>query len=174
MTDATNALPLADVSEMAMVHGLFRTALGRGSKLVGDVADGDAERAQLVAAYYSNVLRLLHAHRGGEDELMTPRLLQRCPESADLISRIAAQHEPVHADLERVEALLRPWLWLILGLVREHLSGEHRDGFDANVPPPVAQMWADSGRGLYTEFMTEPLTAEDGRPTPRASSVPLP
>jgi len=54
----------------------------------------------IVADYYFNVLELLRSHHQGEDEILTPRLLERCPERAADISRIAGQHQEVHASLE--------------------------------------------------------------------------
>jgi hypothetical protein len=99
----TAELPLADTTEMASVHRVFRGALDSVPQLVGPAA-GDGERADLVGSYYANVLRLLHVHHEGEDELLTPLLLERgsADETAE-ISRIAAQHAGVRGDIEQAE-----------------------------------------------------------------------
>ncbi|HET9050176.1 MAG TPA: hemerythrin domain-containing protein [Candidatus Dormibacteraeota bacterium] len=219
MIDDPNALPLADVSDMKELHQVFRTAVNRAPTLVGGVAEDDTERAELVAAYYAIVLRLLHAHHEGEDLLMTPILLDRCPEDADVISRVAAQHERILPALEEVGTLLEAWeqsptrtatsqleatlarfgldlcahldaeeksvvpiaaecmnvaewaalpghafqyfdgdeLWLVIGLVREHLSAPHLAAMDAGMPPSVTRMWVEDGEGMYGEFMSELL-----------------
>ena len=99
----TAELPLADTTEMASVHRVFRNALNQVPQLVGPAA-GDADRADLVGSYYANVLRLLHVHHESEDELLTPLLLERgsADETAE-ISRIAGQHAAVRGDIEVAE-----------------------------------------------------------------------
>jgi hypothetical protein len=100
----TAELPLADTTEMASVHRVFRNALSQVPQLVGPAA-GDADRAELVCSYYDNVLNLLHVHHEGEDLLLTPLLLERgtADETAE-ITRIAAQHAAVLGDIETAEA----------------------------------------------------------------------
>lgn len=99
----TAELPLADVTEMASVHRVFRNALSDAPKLVGPAAN-DAERAELVGSYYDNVLRLLHVHHDSEDECLTPRLVARgTPEEVAEVTRIAAQHADVLTDIATAE-----------------------------------------------------------------------
>ena len=43
--------------------------------------------------------------------------------------------------------------WLVMGLIREEMSGEHWAVMDAHMPPSAAAMWADTGRIMYAEFM---------------------
>lgn len=107
MTD-TVELPLADTSDMIGLHRVFRNALDAAPRLLSS-AVGDPDRAGVVGGYYANVLNLLHSHHEGEDELLTPRLVERRPESADVITRIAAQHDTVLAALRAVEAALPEW-----------------------------------------------------------------
>ncbi len=108
MSDA-HELPLADTSDMIGLHQVFRDALGAAPTLVAGVAPGDQARADFVANHYVNVLSLLHAHHDGEDELMTPRLLQRCPDQTETISRIASQHASVVDAIAAAEASLAAW-----------------------------------------------------------------
>lgn len=96
----TASLPLADTSDMLGLHQVFRDALSVAPRLVGPVAAGDTDRADVVGSYYDNVLRLLQAHHEGEDELMTPKLVARNPDQADTIQRIADQHHPVLSGIE--------------------------------------------------------------------------
>jgi hemerythrin-like domain-containing protein len=105
----TSDLPLADTSDMIGLHRVFREALAAAPSLVDGAASGDAERVELVGSYYDNVLRLLDGHHAGEDELVTPKLLERLPEEADTIARIFAQHGDVHGAIERAHTCIATW-----------------------------------------------------------------
>lgn len=110
MSSMTSTLPLADTRDMLGLHQVFRDALAGSSHLVGGVADGDRVRAELAGTYYDNVLRLLHAHHEGEDELMTPRLVERCtPEEAEQVRAVADMHQDVTDDLAAAEASVTAW-----------------------------------------------------------------
>ena len=102
-------VPLADTSDMIQLHRVFREALASAAPLVGSVAAGDTERAEIVHAYYFNVLALLHGHHEGEDALVWPKLVERAPEHAETILRIAGQHEGVLASLDEADRLLEEW-----------------------------------------------------------------
>jgi hypothetical protein len=103
------SLPLADTSDMIGLHRVFRDALDNAPQYIGRVGDGDAERAELVGSYYAHVLELLHHHHEGEDELLTPRLVERAPEHAELIARIASQHDTVLGSLDAADSALADW-----------------------------------------------------------------
>lgn len=103
------AAPLADTDDMVGLHRVFRQAVNGAAHHVASVQPGDTERSELVASYFENVLRLLHAHHHGEDLLLTPRLLQRRPDQADTITGVAAQHQQVDAALQRVTPLIDGW-----------------------------------------------------------------
>ncbi len=97
-------LPMADTTEMAAIHRVFRNALTEAPRLVGPAA-GDRERAEMVGSYYDNVLRLLHVHHESEDVSLTPRLVARgTPAEAAEITRIAQQHAAVLGDIEAANA----------------------------------------------------------------------
>lgn len=108
MSETTN-LPPADTSDMIGLHRVFREALAAAPPLVAGAAPDDAERVELVGSYFDNVLWLLDGHHAGEDELVTPRLLARCPEEAGTTGRIAAQHGEVHEAIERAHACVAAW-----------------------------------------------------------------
>lgn len=113
------SLPLADTSDMIGLHRVFRNALDNAPQYVGTAQDGDAERAEVVGSYYAHVLELLHHHHEGEDALLTPRLLERAPEHAELISRIASQHDSVLGALDAADSAIADW--------RANPSAEARD-----------------------------------------------
>src|SRR3954452_16253874 len=105
-----STLPMADTSDMVRVHRVFRDAVNSPPTLVAPVAVHDVHRAEYVGTYYDNVLRLLHSHHDGEDELMTPILIERstAAESAE-VQRVAGQHLEVLADLAVAEKRVAEW-----------------------------------------------------------------
>jgi hypothetical protein len=105
----SNTIPLADTSDMAGLHEVFRQALIAAPDYVGKADVGDGARAELVGSYYDNVLRLLHAHHEGEDEVLTPRLIARNPDQAELIERVANQHGGVLDAIATAESGVALW-----------------------------------------------------------------
>ena len=105
----TTEPPLADTSDMIGVHRVFREALAAAPRLIGEVGADESARTEVVGTYYDNVLRLLSVHHTGEDELLTPKLLERVPSEAETIGRVAAQHDTVHSALDATTACLRTW-----------------------------------------------------------------
>jgi iron-sulfur cluster repair protein YtfE (RIC family) len=207
---------LVDTSDMVRFHRVFREAFATAPRLVASVAPGDTHRAQLVADYYVNVLRLLHAHHTGEDELLMPKLLERYPDP-EVVRAVAEQHEGVGEGLTSAEAALtafrvRPapetaapvitaldslgtalirhlddeerillpiaaryvtqeeWAalpenglrhfdgdrpWLVLGLIRRHLTRAEVEEMDAHMSPPPGESGATSGWQDFAAFMAE-------------------
>ncbi len=45
--------------------------------------------------------------------------------------------------------------WLMLGLVREQLDQEHRDGMLAGMPPEMRTMWTEQMEPVFNAFMAE-------------------
>lgn len=117
MTESTTAgipaqagPPMADTSDMAQVHKVFREAVASAPSLIGAASAAGVERVERVATYYDNVLGLLHAHHGGEDVIIWPRLRERAVDQVAEIDRIAAQHEAVNPALDEAHQLLAAWL----------------------------------------------------------------
>ncbi len=108
MTD-TAAGALTDVSDMVVVHRVFRRELRLVPELVRQVHPGDTARARVVAGHARLVLDGLHGHHTGEDELLWPKLLERAAPDAELIHRMETQHEGVHEALERTRPALDRW-----------------------------------------------------------------
>ncbi len=91
----TDTPALTDTRDMKFVHDAFRRALGDAPEQIASLEGGDAAKAQNFASYLAEVLWLLHAHHGGEDELLYPLLVERAPESKDVYSRMETQHTAV-------------------------------------------------------------------------------
>jgi iron-sulfur cluster repair protein YtfE (RIC family) len=206
--------PLTDTSDMYCIHAVFREALDRAPSLLSG-ATSDSDHADAVAVYYDTVLRLLHAHHEGEDEMLTPLLEHRCSgEELSAVRRIAAQHQPVSASLHRATEQLSAWraapdprsaealrtalgdvqqaliphldeeervvlpiaarhvtpeewgalpghamrqfggadLWLVLGLVFDHMPDDLRAAVQAHMPPPLLAAWTADGQPHYESF----------------------
>lgn len=103
------ALTRPDTTDMVAVHRVFRESLGVAPQLIGSVPGDDSERVAAVAGYYADILAFLHVHHEGEDELLWPKLVERCPDDADVIRRIAGQHEGVLTAMQAAEAHLETW-----------------------------------------------------------------
>lgn len=101
--------PLADTSDMANVHKVFREAVAQAPSLIGSAVPAGEDRIELVATYYDNVLHFLHGHHEGEDIVVWPTLCERAPDQADEVRRIAAQHDDVLALLDEATAAVSTW-----------------------------------------------------------------
>jgi hypothetical protein len=214
--NAATLVPRPDTRDMLGIHQVFRDAFGLAPQLVGSVCNEHIDaRVEAVAAYYANVLAMLHAHHEGEDELIWPKLLDRAPEQAELIERMQRDHAGLLDALVESERRLASWrvdpgiergaslaaalatlgvlcaahfdeeerkvlplaaevctveewgelpghamrsfsgdrIWLILGLVQEQMPVEARAQMEANMPPPVREMWQGTGRAQFEEFI---------------------
>jgi iron-sulfur cluster repair protein YtfE (RIC family) len=108
MTHTANA-QLTDVSDMYTVHRAFRREFGLMPQLVRGVAAGNTARAAVLADHGRRILTGLHYHHSGEDELLWPKLLDRCPPDEELIHRMEGQHSQVESCTERLTAALDRW-----------------------------------------------------------------
>jgi iron-sulfur cluster repair protein YtfE (RIC family) len=108
MTDTTNA-QLTDVHDMLVVHRVFRREFTLLPQLVRAVPAGDTARAAVLAAHAGLLLDGLHYHHSGEDALLWPKLLERCPPDAALVHRMESQHQQVQRSTEQLHASLPRW-----------------------------------------------------------------
>jgi len=137
----TEQPPRPDVSEMVVVHDVLRDVLDAAPALVSAAGPADPDRVALISNFYDNVLSFLAVHHHGEDELVFPRLADRCPQDADLIGRVAAQHHDVDSAVAASEQSLREWaagdasaqarvaaaLTELGATIRAHLDDEERE-----------------------------------------------
>jgi hemerythrin-like domain-containing protein len=94
---------------MVVIHRVFRREFGLLPALIRGVAAGDVVRAKVVADHANWLLRFMHVHHSGEDELLWPVLLERVEVEADLIQRMEEQHLLVAALVPRAEEQLPGW-----------------------------------------------------------------
>ena len=108
MTETANR-PLTDVSDMVVVHRAFRREFRLIPELVRAVRPGDTARAAVLAEHARMLLSGLNLHHSGEDELLWPKLLERCTPDAALVHRMEAQHSRVEQAVERLGPALDRW-----------------------------------------------------------------
>ena len=148
MTDTTSAT-LTDVHDMLVAHRAFRREFTLAPRIVRDVAPGDTARAALVADHVTRILDALHQHHSSEDELLWPKLLDRCPPDAALVQRMEAQHERVEHHTERLRTALQRWRVEARPAVTEEVAStldalrdallEHLDEEEARILPLAAR-----------------------------------
>ncbi|MFI7615611.1 hemerythrin domain-containing protein [Nonomuraea terrae] len=103
-------LPLADASDMFVVHTMFRREFGSVPGLVRGVAAGDERRAEVVAGHVALINGVLHHHHAGEDAHVWPRLLERVPEKLKpLVAVMEEQHEAIHKSSRQLGDALEAW-----------------------------------------------------------------
>src|SRR3954462_12243739 len=106
---SATALTRPDTNEMVRVHRVVREAFAPAPQLIGAVRADDVDQVSRIATYYEGVLVFLHVHHEGEDELLWPRLLERCQGKSAVINLASDQHQGVLTDLSSAEALLAVW-----------------------------------------------------------------
>ena len=122
MTHTTNA-QLTDVSDMFTVHRAFRREFTLMPPLIRAVRPGDTARAAVLARHARFILTGLHLHHTGEDELLWPKLLERCPPDEELIHRMEGQHHQVEDCTERLYSALTRWEAEARPAVTEEVAG---------------------------------------------------
>jgi hemerythrin-like domain-containing protein len=160
MTDTASA-PLTDVHDMVVVHRVFRREFRLLPALVRAVAPGDTARAAVVAGHARMILTGLHLHHTGEDELLWPKLLERCPPDAGLVHRMEAQHARVEAAIEHLGPALERWeaearpavseevasgLETLGAALLEHLDDEEREILPMAARHVTQQEWGRLGQ----------------------------
>jgi hemerythrin-like domain-containing protein len=84
-----------DTSGMARIHLVVESALETAPTYVNGALTLD--RVIAVASFYENVIEYLRVHHGAEDELLFPRLEERCAHEREAVMQIGSQHHQVDA-----------------------------------------------------------------------------
>jgi hemerythrin-like domain-containing protein len=101
--------PRFDRREMLVVHDVFRREFALMPRLIGTVAPGDRDRAELVGAHIDGLTTLLHHHHHGEDTNVWPLLVDRCADVAAHTRSMHDQHEQLATRLDAVNDALAVW-----------------------------------------------------------------
>jgi len=118
----TSATERTDTWDMIVVHRVYRREFRMAPALVLAVVPGDTTRAGILAEHLGNLVAGLDHHHTAEDELLWPLMLARASMHADLIRRMGAQHERLHAPLARIVELLPRWRDRALAADRDELA----------------------------------------------------
>ncbi len=97
-----------NTEDMRAVHAALHSSLGGVGALVAG-AGSDPAKVAIVASYCENVLEFLHVHHEGEDELIYPVLEARCPQHAELLVRIDAQHTLLVEPMSQARDAVAAW-----------------------------------------------------------------
>ena len=100
---------LTDVTDMYVVHRVFRREFVLIPQLVRQVGAGDTDRAGVVGAHARLILAGLDMHHTGEDVLLWPKLLERDAPDSDLIHRMESQHHRVEQLIDQLSEALTRW-----------------------------------------------------------------
>ncbi len=106
LTDTASVL--ADTSDMAPVHKVFRDSLAMAPELIASAA-GNSERRAMIANYYANLMAFLGVHHDGEEQLVFPLLAERVPEHKSVVERALRQHEDVVGLLHAANDQIAAW-----------------------------------------------------------------
>jgi hemerythrin-like domain-containing protein len=98
-----------DVTEMVVIHRVFRREFTAIPSLVRRVRDGDTARARVVADHLALIMSGLHMHHTGEDVVLWPLLLERAAPSTALVETMQYQHHRVDEYAEQLERLASTW-----------------------------------------------------------------
>jgi hemerythrin-like domain-containing protein len=102
--------PMADSRDMIVVHTMFRKQFAAIPGLVSGVAGGDREQVAIVADHVVWMVAFLHAHHEGEDMLVWPRLVERCPTEVEpLIFTMESQHHALAVALDNLGVRAGEW-----------------------------------------------------------------
>jgi len=134
---------LTDTGDMQIPHSIFRGEFRRAPGMVRNVADGDAQRAGLVAEHLQFLLEGLTDHHTAEDDLLWPRLHERAHADLEpIIGVMERQHAEIHRTAETLSGQVASWAAdptsahrdaladtcdSAYALLEEHLGAEERD-----------------------------------------------
>ncbi|MFC4533955.1 hemerythrin domain-containing protein [Sphaerisporangium dianthi] len=101
---------MADVRDMYAAHIALRREFGLAPALVRGVTAGDTRRCASVSDHLDLLSAMLHAHHGGEDALLWPKLLERGNEEiAPVVHLMESQHELLDRTNDEVRAGVAAW-----------------------------------------------------------------
>ena len=101
---------MADSRDMLVIHQMFRREFQAIPALVRDVSAGDHTRVAIVADHVEWMATFLHTHHEGEDMLVWPRLVERCPAEVEpVIFTMESQHHGLSLALDGLTAQAVAW-----------------------------------------------------------------
>ena len=115
---------MADSRDMVVIHKMFRREFSAIPGLIDDVRPGDTAQVAIVADHVEWMVTFLHTHHEGEDMLVWPRLIERCPtETEPLIFTMESQHHALAMGLDDLAAKAVEWRATSAARERDALAG---------------------------------------------------
>ena len=103
-------VPMADVSEMYLVHTMLRREFSLLPDLIRGADRNDAKRRALIGAHAQLLCQILHAHHEGEDLVLWPLLLERAEaEATQIVAVMEQQHQAIAAAHDEAVHRLGDW-----------------------------------------------------------------
>ena len=97
-----------ETGDMRTVHRALLAAFDAADALV-DAAGTDAEKVTTVATFFENMLEFLHVHHQGEDDLLYPKIVERCTEHSELLEQIDKEHALLHEPMAAARGSIAKW-----------------------------------------------------------------
>jgi len=98
-----------EVRDMAIVHATFRHAYSEAAELVRANPTPSSERVTFLAEHIDFGITMLHHHHESEDDLLYPKILERSPDQAPMITEIDQQHQAVSGSLDQAREARTTW-----------------------------------------------------------------
>jgi len=132
------------IERMQSQHEGLLDALNEAERRLAQwTADPDIEHGAGLAAALATLGVLCAAHFDEEERKILPL-------AAECITVEEWGELPAHA----MRNFTGDKIWLVLGLVQEQMPPEARTTMEANMPPPVREMWQGAGRAEFESFIT--------------------
>jgi len=135
---------VALVDGMASQHAEVVGLVGRSHGALAAWSGGDAAGQSASATALGELGQRLDEHLMAEET----QLLPLCGDHLSLAEWGAL---PGHA----LGTFDGDKIWLILGLIRDHMSDSQRDQMLSNMPPPAVEMWTTMGEQAYKNLIAE-------------------
>ncbi|MES9523754.1 hemerythrin domain-containing protein [Streptomyces capoamus] len=94
---------------MVVLHRVFRREIPLLADLIEGTVPGDRQRLSTIADHLDLILDALGEHHEGEDDLLWPKLRERTVLGADVVARMAGQHEAIAGALATAVKLSYQW-----------------------------------------------------------------
>lgn len=132
------------LDQMAAQHAEVVELMQRSGDDLRAWAGGDSASQEASASALGELSGQLERHLDQEEQ----RLLPLCAAHLTLEEWAVL---PGHA----LGSFDRDKVWLILGLIRDHMTQAQRDDMLAHMPPPAVEMWTTMGEQAYKNLVAE-------------------
>jgi hemerythrin-like domain-containing protein len=97
-----------ETGDMRVVHEALLAAFDAADGLVA-AAGSDGAKVATVATFFENILEFLHVHHEGEDDLLYPKIVERCTEHSTLLEQIDKEHALLNEPMATARGAIAAW-----------------------------------------------------------------